>query len=218
MKRALVVTAFAMLAMNLPASTIYSNFGPADTFQAGIGAVVVSGGIDQRPSFGFTSSVDQPLTEIDFVTSVDPSNTSNNSVTITLSADNGGVPGIVIASQTFTNSMGIRGSLETPPTILSWLPSQAPSLLAQTKYWVTFDAPGAPAQGDVFWNYNSAQAFGYSTFTNGTWSSTSNTLGAIRILSGEASVNPAPEPGTILLLGCGLGALAAAGRTRHFRS
>ena len=217
MNRALVATAFAMLVGNLSASTIYSNFGSGDTFQAGIGAVVVSGGIDQRPSFSFTSSADQPLTEIDFVTSVDPSNTSNNSVTVTLSADNGGVPGTVIASQTFTNAMGIRGSLETPPTILSWLPSVAPSLLAQATYWITFDAPGDPAQGDVFWNYNSVQAFGYSTFTSGTWSSTSNTLGAIRVLSGEASVNAAPEPGTILLLGCGLVAIGGIGRARRSR-
>jgi len=206
MNKALILTGFAVFALNLQAGTIYTNFGPGDTYQAASGAVVVSGGIDQRPSFSFISDIDQLLTQVDFVASVDQSNTSNNSITVTLSSDNGGAPGTVIASQTFTNSLGIRGSVETPPTILSWLPTVAPSLVAQNQYWITFDSPGDPAQGDVFWNFNTEGAFGYSSFSNGQWTSTSNTLGAIRLVSGSPSESGTPEPGTLVLIASGIGA------------
>jgi hypothetical protein len=186
----------------LHADMIYSDFGPGDSFDTDAGAVV-SQTTDLRPSFAFTPLANLLLTEVDFVTSIGETGDLNE-VTISLSADAGGRPGAVLASQEFDNAMGILGGeADDPPDgsgILSWLPSQEPTLLSGATYWITFDGP---APGDVTWNYNDTLQSGYSQFESGFWQSTNGTLGAIQIF-GDADAT-APESGTALLLGLGLG-------------
>jgi hypothetical protein len=203
MIRALITSVIlsAFPAMLLQADMIYTDFGSGNTFDMDAGAVV-SQSIDFRPSFAFTPAANLTLTEVDFVTSIGETGDLNK-VTISLSADNGGQPGGLLASQEFDNAMGILGGeADDPPDgsgILSWLPSQTLNLLAGATYWITFDGP---APGDVTWNYNNTLQSGYSEFTSNAWQTTNGTLGAIQIL-GEADA-PVPESGTALLLGLGL--------------
>lgn len=194
-----MLTAFS--AMLLQADIIYTNFGSGDSFDMDAG-VVVSQSTDLRPSFAFTPAANLVLTEVDFVTSIGETSDLNQ-VTISLSADGGGQPGRVLASQEFDNAMGILGGeTDLPPDgpgILSWLPSGTLHLLAGATYWITFDGP---APGDVTWNYNNTLQSGYSEFVSNAWQTTNGTLGAIQI---SGAVDPsAPEPGTALLLGLGL--------------
>jgi len=204
MIRALII-AFVPAAISvtlLRADIIYTDFGSGYSFDQDAGAVV-SSSTDMRPSFAFTPAGNLVLTEVDFVTSIGEAGDLNE-VTVSLSADAGGQPGAVLASQEFDNAMGILGGeTDDPPDgpgILTWLPSNQVDLLAGATYWITFDGP---APGDVTWNYNETLQSGYAEWESGAWQTTSGTLGAIQI-SGEAKDPAAPEPATALLLGLGL--------------
>jgi hypothetical protein len=193
-------------ALVLQAGIIYSDFGPGESFDQDAGDVV-SQSVDLSPSLSFISGVAQQLTEVDFVTSIGEIGDVNQ-VTVTLSSDDGeGHPSTVLASQEFTNAMGILGGEDNlppaPPTVISWILSTPEDLLAGDTYWITLDGP---APGDVTWNYNNQLQSGYSEFESGEWVTNTNTLGAIQIL-GESETAPVPEPGTALLLGLGIAAV-----------
>jgi len=211
MVRALITSVImtACSAMLLQGDIIYTDFGSGDTFDLDAGAVV-SQSTALRPSFAFTAAANLVLSEVDFVTSIDAAGDLNQ-VTISLSADDAGQPGTVLASQEFDNAMGILGGeTDNPPdgsVILSWLPSKTLNLLAGAKYWITFDGP---VPGDVTWNYNNTLQSGYSEFASNAWQTINGTLGAIQIV-GETDPS-APEPGTALLLGLGL---IGIGRLKH---
>jgi hypothetical protein len=191
-------------AIVLQACVIYSDFGSGASFDQDAGDVV-SQSSDLRPSFAFTSASAQQLTEVDFVTSIGAISDLNQ-VTVSLSTDDEGRPGTALASQEFTNAMGLLGGEGNdppyPPTIIPWILSTPEDLLAGNTYWITLDGP---APGEVTWNYNNQLQSGYSEFESGSWVATSNTLGAIQILGQSgASSSPSPEPRTSLLLGLGL--------------
>ncbi len=190
-------------AILLHADIIYSDFGPGESFDQDAGDVV-SQSVDLRPSLAFSSASALQLTEVDFVTSIGTLGDLNQ-VTVSLSSDGGGQPGTVLATQEFTDAMGILGGEggdpPDPPVIVSWILSTPQDLLAGDTYWITLDGP---APGDVTWNYNDEDQSGYSVFQSGNWVTTSNTLGAIQILGQSDDSSPAPEPGTAPLLGLGL--------------
>lgn len=211
MKFAFALLTAAVLVPVLNGNTIYDNFSAENpSFNTGSGEVIVSDGIDQRPSFMFSVGTAEYLTEVDFVTSVDVNNTANQ-VTISLFPDDSGAPNTTmaaLASQTFTGMMGIEGSTDDPPGTLTWTPSVEPLLAADTPYWITFDAPANG--GDVFWNDNQTFASGDSTFGSGHWTATSNTLGALEIIGSTTAQSTAPEPTSFAFLCAALvGALAA---------
>ena len=132
----------------LQADIIYSDFGPGESFDQDAGDVV-SQSVDLRPSLAFTSAVALQLTEVDFVTSIGELGDVNQ-VTVSFSADDGGHPGTVLASQEFDNAMGILGGEANdppaPPTIISWILSTPEDLLAGDTYWVTLDGPAPGAR------------------------------------------------------------------------
>jgi hypothetical protein len=191
-----VLAAFPAIA--LQADIIYSDFGPGQSFDQDAGESVTQS-VDLRPSLSFSTSSALQLTEVDFVTSIGEIGDVNQ-VTVSLSSDQGGHPGTVLAMQEFTNAMGLLGGEDNdppdPPTIISWMLSTPEDLLPEDTYWITLDGP---APGDVTWNYNNQLQSGYSEFESGSWMATTNTLGAIQILGQSA-----PEPGTALLLGLGI--------------
>ena len=217
MRSALLLVALAAMGPVLKADVIYNNFDTnSPTFNVDGYQVIVSNGSDVRPSFEFSTSTARYLTELDFAAGIGVSNTADQ-VTVTLSADNGGAPaagvsnsttcgGSAIICATFTN-LGVEGSSDNPPGILTWIPGTEPLLAANTNYWITFDAPASG--GDVFWNNNVTGAFGDSTFGTGGWTTTSNTLGALEIIGSTTGAAPTPEPGTfVLLCAAFMGALA----------
>ena len=198
----------------LQASIIYSDFGPGESFDQDAGGVV-SQSVDLSPSLSFISGVAQELTEVDFVTSIGEIGDLNQ-VTVSLSPDDGGHPGTVLASQDFTNAMGILGARGTTRRIRRWsFPGTIhPGRPARGRYLL--DHPQwARAPGDVTWNYNNQLQSGYSEFESGRWTTTDSTLGAIQILGESSGSDSAPEPGTALLLG--LGIMAVIGLRRDVR-
>src|SRR5271166_2821404 len=94
-------------AISLQADIIYTDFGSGQSFDQDAGEFV-SQSVDLRPSLAFTSAAAESLTEVDFVTSIGQIGDVNQ-VTVSLSSDNGGQPGMVMASQEFSNAMGLLG-------------------------------------------------------------------------------------------------------------
>jgi hypothetical protein len=209
-RTSIAVALAASPAILLQAAVIYSDFGSGESFDQDAGAVV-SQSADLSPSLAFTSAVAQELTEVDFVTSIGEIGDLNQ-VTVSLSSDGGGQPGTVLASQEFTNAMGVLGGEGNdppdPPVVISWILSTPADLLAGDTYWITLDGP---APGDVTWNYNNQLQSGYSVFESGSWMTTTDTLGAIQILGESEGSDPssAPEPGTAIMLALGLGLMGA---------
>jgi len=191
------------------ADVIYDNFGTG--YSAGAAAEIANPNgtpVDLRPSFEFqaSASINYLLTEVDIAAGVDPSDGSfpgdDQFISITLSQDAGGHPGTAIATSGPLAGLAMFGASD----VLSWTPGTQPTLSAGTNYWITLD--GSATDGDVLWNDNLTGASGYSQLNSSSqFVTTNNTLGALEI-QGTADLGPAPEPGTLLMLGTGLAVLA----------
>ena len=180
------------------AGTIYSNFGPGDSFHTDSGAPV-----DQKPSISFISTVDQALSEVDFAVSLRSAG-SVNQLTLRLSGDTAGHPGTSVGTGIFD------GFLSVTPGILQWIPVTQLTLAAGTTYWISLEAP----QNNVIWNYNDQLASGDSRFISNVWTvQAADTQGALRIIGSD--VTASPEPGTWFLLAGGIGAVGRARRRRR---
>src|SRR5580693_4340283 len=144
-------------ASSLHADVIYSDFFTGtymgtmytNAYNAGSGETV--SGIS--PSLMFSPSVNEALSEVDFVTSLLHS-TDTNSVIISVSTVPGDAPGpTLLESQEFDGVMGVLG---TSSGIIAWHPAVEVDLVAGNTYWITLDAPAA----GIVWNDNEETMFG----------------------------------------------------------
>ncbi len=195
MKRRKIAAAavFAVLfSLSARADTIYSNFGPSQTYQTDSIYLILNG------SDGF-QGIAAPFTTV--AAYLDSNYTipltapfEFGDISVGLYSDASGLPGTSLSSTQFAlTSQGLfTGSLGP--------------LAANTNYWLVV----LPASDSVFdgWNFNSTGDNGPFAFTldGTTWidACCSQPRPAF-----EVDGTPVPEPGTLTLFGLGLAALAA---------
>ena len=179
------------------ADTIFSDFGPSDSFETGVGYTVSGSsslvGQSIESAMPFTSSGNYTLSQIDaaigYVAGV-------NDVTFTLESDAGGIPGVIMESWTVMGLPTFGGSY--PPVML--MSSPGVMLSAGQTYWLVA-AAGDPTNWSA-WNENSTGATGMvDQNVDGVWNQFSgSTLSAFDVIGSTAS----PEPASAALIGLGL--------------
>jgi hypothetical protein len=146
MTRPLIVLAVcSFVASGIYASpiTIYTTFGPGQSFDTTAGWVIGTGsGFDQEEiAAEFVSSADYTLDSIDFAATYV---SGSDGVTLEIAANNSGEPGAAIESFPFLIS-STSATIYTADSLLH------PALAAGTAYWVVLSADD-PAQTDILWN------------------------------------------------------------------
>jgi hypothetical protein len=179
-----VAAALLLSGFTARAGVIYNNFGPGDSHDPTTG-YMVSG--FQSPfqtnsvAMPFTSAVNDTITQIDVALA---HVLFTNTATLTLSADNSGLPGSQIAMWSL-GPLPATGSCCSVVTISTSIP-----VSSGTTYWLTASAFPNPFDA---WLLNNTGATGqYWTSAQGL---VSGTLGAFDVMSAGPTV---PEPGTIL--------------------
>jgi len=179
------------------ADTVFSNFGPLDTFNTQDG-FPVSGpksllGQSITVAMGFTSPGNFTLSQIDVAVSYFA---GVNDVVLTLNTDSGGIPGAIMESWTLTGLPNF-GSDYAPLTLTS-VPGVR--LDAGQIYWLEASA-GEPTNLSV-WNQNSIGETGtIDEYFSGGWHEFSNRAqGAFDVIGAAAT----PEPASAALIGFGL--------------
>ncbi len=175
------------------AGIVFTNFGPALSYDINSGNVVGNGfdGNDYAQADSFVPSFTSPLLSLRLALSC--AFGCPDSFGVSLNADAGDQPGLVLES--FVLAGGALGpiGIDNPPVLL--LSLLHPSLIAGNRYWVAVDAGLTDTIG---WNLNttgdvSDQAI--STDNGSTWFSPSgNTPGALEVAD-------VPEPGSFCLFG-----------------
>jgi hypothetical protein len=186
-------------------SCIYSNFLNDDSNTNGFASGAGDALSGYSPSLSFTPSANAVLQEVDFAASLNGTDGSTWGVTVTLTHNTPGYLSNVIASQSFSNQTGIEGSTLNPPGIIAWDPATEIDLVAGSTYWLTLSSSDA----SVVWNDNETLQADYdqTSGSNTTWVPTTNTQGAIAILTSGTAAPPAPEPGTLGLMLAASGAI-----------
>jgi len=177
--------------------TVYSDFGPGQSYYPNVGYFVTAG---ETMGIGFTNSTGQnvDLTQIDVAIGV---SSGNNSVTLGLYTDNGGVPGTFLESWIVDNLPAWPASPCCPVDTV--FDSAGVVLQNGATYFLT--ATAGSGGGNVDWSINNIGASGPALGSNGTsWNVfTTTTANAFDVLGTTA----VPEPPTLLLMGVGLGLL-----------
>lgn len=178
------------------AGTIFSDFGPHDTFQTGIGYTVSGSnslvGQTIESAMSFTSSGNFTLSQIDAAIGYVA---GGNDVTFTLDSNAGGIPGVIMESWTVTG-LPVFGGSYAPVSLMS---TGGVMLSAGQTYWIVASA-GDPTNWSA-WNENSVGANGnFAQFSNGQWNQFNGTLSAFDVMGGASS----PEPASAALIGLGL--------------
>jgi hypothetical protein len=186
---------------------LFNDFGSGYSYNIGNGWLV-SGSTSSYGAWTeaneFTPTTSGTVGSVAFGVSL---SSGTNAVTMELAENNGGAPGTILESYTFTGQMGTFGSQNSPLIASSLL---NPYLTAGTKYWIVA-VPGA-SDTVAAWNLNNQGATGTELYSNDgemTWNNYGKQpLGAFEILS-------VPEPGTVSLLGLGLAGIVGYGRLRR---
>jgi len=191
-------------------TTIYSNFSAGNTFDQDNGFELGNIGTGDIVALAqqFTPTGNFTLDQIDlaFFALITP---PDNELTLSINADNDGLPGVVLESFNLTNAFG-QNQIDTADSTLH------PLLVDGSNYWIvaSFTDP-ASTNDKALWNLsnNTSATFSPSAFStdNGTtWAATGQTteMAVFDVLGTESAV-PEPGPSTLvctgLLLFAGLG-------------
>lgn len=193
------------------AGIVFSNFGPGLTYDTSTGNVVGDGFDGNYYSEGesFTPGANALFGSLSIALSEVYPGSQGVPMTISLAADNGNAPGVVLESwSTAPGSLGLLGNYNAPLVLNSSLNLM---LLAGTEYWVTASLAGPGAGDAVAWNWNSTGDANAQAINDGSgWYSPSGlTPGAFQIDSVESTV---PEPPTLALIGLAIAGLAIRSR------
>jgi hypothetical protein len=178
--------------------TIFSDFGPGQSYTSGIGwtvsGLMSAGGYFQSVAMPISPSADYALSQIDIALS---SATGTNSASVTLNEDSAGKPGTILLNW----HLASLPAFGTCCIVTMLTPSSLTFLMAGAQYWLVA-SPGTLDAG-LAWNLNNVGATGLVELNNGNgfFIPPDLTLGAFDVL-GEAMggpVTPVPEPGTVLL-------------------
>ncbi len=219
--RILMLSGLALCGSVLRADVIYSNFGQNFGY-ANCCGVAVTNGTDLSVAIALPAMTSSYyLSDIQFIatsTAPDPS----NSVSISVFADNNGIPGVTaLETLTFNGQLYPFDTTVAPVLTLSSLTN--PELLQGTTYWLVMD--GLPNEG-LFWGLNSNFTSGYlqTNGTPGNWQTNPNvnadaTNGVFQIdgtlVTDTGTVSGAPEPGAWWLMAGGLGFAFVKARRRN---
>jgi hypothetical protein len=196
------------------AQTVFSNFGPGNTFNVGnanpVGFDFFTGDVDAQansfvPLFGATlNSLTIALSSFN--------GTNSSPLTVSLAANAGTGPGSVFESWTIAS--GLLPSFGSPFVPLSFTSTLHSTLIAGTPYWVTVSGGGFDPSA---WNLTVlADANPTATSVNGgaSWNRLGATPGALRI---EGTITT-PEPSELALMTTGfVGLMVVVGRRRRTR-
>jgi hypothetical protein len=193
-----VVAGLLMLSASAAQSAVvFDNFGPGDSYDSSIGWTIsteIIQGMGFSPvSAGFLASID---------IAAGTTGSPPTPYTLTLRADDAGVPGLVLETLNFpvTTSFGTNNAPTTAAAAGTTLLSPG------TLYWLVASSPTGV---NVPWHHNSTDDTGPRAFSvNGApWVATTSPRGAFRV-----TVAQAPEPTTLALLGMGFAGLGFAGK------
>ena len=198
MKKVLLLGTLLALASLAGADTLVDTM-PGDNYDTGYGATIMQNysGYDWSQGNAFTVSgndyyLDRVSAALSWVDGV-------NKIDLQIWDDNGGLPGSILESWTFTNQMGSFGNNNPPLVGVSTL---SPVLYAGETYYVIAYAPTGPQ-----WSAFNMNDFGYrlpravSQDDQASWSVSDGDAAAFRV---EGTI--VPEPGLISLGGLLLGA------------
>ncbi len=190
------------------AITIFTNFGPGQSFNTAIGYVVsgASSG-DQVVAMPFTAGSTADLA--DAVLALGNYLGTNSPITLDLESNGSGdVPGSILA--TLTQQGTIPPFSSAGPVTFDYTGTSV-GLTSGTSYWLV--ASEADANSQQAWMFSNSDtgnsAYNHSGSATGPWSTESGTISAFQV--DGTTVATTPEPGTFSLFAlaivCALGAL-----------
>jgi hypothetical protein len=203
----LALTMTGLLSARVEAVPIYDTFQPGNVYDPSVGWTI--GGFGSfMTGDAFTVTQDYTLNSFEFAAWLSG---GTNDISLTLRADNGGLPGIVLETFNFTGLLAPSNATPSAANILTGTSLLNPLLTAGNQYWLIAE-PGAT---DTYaaWYYGSYTNLGlHAVSSNGgtTWSTYATVpRGALRIdatavPTGPGPITAVPEPTSLSLLAAAL--------------
>jgi len=186
----------------LAADTIYTNFGPGDTFDTTVSWTVGGNGFGVGQNVGGSFRVGPTNMLFDSAQIAVFYSFGPPSLTLGIySNDGSNLPGSLLQSLTVTNVFK-----PNVPLVVTFKPTAPLILEANTTYWLASAEPLTSAFG---WYFNNTSQFGVAVNQNqGPWSfkGATNATPAFRI-NGTPEASPVPEPASLTLVAIGLTSL-----------